>query len=93
MYLELRFLTKTFYVSFELDLLCSNAKNCDWRSPRVKSRNGFPFFVTICIDALLIAAVLNFASIALADKFVFMQHGMFTPDALLYAVVTLPQLM
>ena len=87
--LEASLLTKTFCVPFELELLCSSDGNYDWRSPRVKSSNGFPLYLTTCMNTLFTAVVLIFVSMALHDKFVFMQHGMFTPDALLYVIVAL----
>ena len=88
-FLEAHLITKTFCVPFELELLCFSDGNYDWRSPRVKSRNGFPLYLSTCMDALFTPVVLIFVSIALHDKFVFMQHGMLTPDALLYAIVVL----
>ena len=88
-HLELRLVPKTFCVPFEVEILPSSFGDRDWRSPRVKSSDGFPLYLTKGMYALLTPLVLIFASVALHDKFVFMQRGMFTPDALLYAFVVL----
>ena len=55
----------------------------------MKSSGGFPLYLTTRTDALFTPVVLIFVSMALHDNFVFMQHGMFIPDALLYAIVVL----
>ena len=81
-YLHIAFLSRITPVPFKLNLDWSGES---WCRPTVVPRGGFVLIFIVMVAILFTSRCVLFASLALTqNNLVFMQNGMFTPDALVY---------